>query len=94
MSDDDLHDLNKKIDQFRKSEKESVRPVASDTESRNMHIGMRAGSIFISHVLAGGLLGFGVDTLFQTKPLFIIVLFLAGFGTGLYRCQKIMSEKA
>lgn len=40
---------------------------------------------FISAVLSGLLVGFGLDWLFNTRPLFIIVFIVAGFIVGFYK---------
>ena len=88
---ENLKDLEDKIARFQKGEKES--PLQAPDTSKAMNTGMRAGSEFISHIIAGGVLGYGADYLFHTSPLFLILLMMAGFGTGLWRTYKTMNEK-
>lgn len=42
----------------------------------------RLSTEFISAVVVGGLLGFGLDYAFGTMPLFLIVLLMLGFAAG------------
>lgn len=97
MAGDDLKSLEEKLAQFRAQERQSKSPGGLSPEEQarldsGQRIGMRAGSTFVSHVLAGGVLGFGIDSVFHTKPLFIILFLFAGFGAALWRAQKIMNE--
>jgi ATP synthase protein I len=55
--------------------------------------GARAAGEFVAHVIAGAVLGWGFDKLVGTMPVGIVVMTLAGFGSGLYRCNKILSQK-
>lgn len=55
--------------------------------------GARAVGEFVAHVIAGALVGWGFDKLCGTMPIGIVVFVLAGFGSGLYRCNKVLSAK-
>ncbi len=50
--------------------------------------GYRLASEFVAGVLVGGLVGFGVDKLFGTLPLFLIVFLLLGFGAGILNMSR------
>jgi ATP synthase protein I len=50
--------------------------------------GYRLASEFVAGVLVGGLLGFGLDKLFGTLPLFLIVFLLLGFGAGILNMSR------
>ena len=93
---DDLKNFNEKLAAFRHKEEEQAQaPISVDQAEmdKNMNIGMRAGSEFMAHLIAGGVLGGVLDHYLKTSPLFIILLILTGFGTGLYRTYSIMNKK-
>lgn len=51
---------------------------------------MRAATELAAALLVGGFLGFWLDKWLETKPLFMILLFFAGFAAGflnIYRAQ-------
>ena len=55
--------------------------------------GMRAGSEFVAHVIAGALLGWTIDHFAGTTPVFIASMILLGFGLGIYRANKALTGK-
>lgn len=50
--------------------------------------GLSSGGDLISSVVAGLLLGLGLDWWLGSRPVFIIIGTLAGFGSGFYRLWK------
>lgn len=51
---------------------------------------MRAATELVAALIVGGALGYGLDSWLHTKPLFMILLFFAGFAAGflnIYRAQ-------
>ncbi|HYD17356.1 MAG TPA: AtpZ/AtpI family protein [Patescibacteria group bacterium] len=51
---------------------------------------MRASTELLAALIVGGALGYGLDSWLGTKPLFMILLFFAGFAAGflnIYRAQ-------
>jgi len=50
--------------------------------------GYRLASEFVAGVLVGGLLGYGLDWLLGTLPLFLIVLLLFGFAAGILNMSR------
>jgi len=58
-----------------------------------LSLGMRAASEFISAVVVGAAIGWGLDWLFRTKPLFIIVFFLIGVAAGVWNVIRATSPK-
>jgi ATP synthase protein I len=93
---DDLENFDDKHAAFRRKETEQApAPVSVDQAKmdKSMNTGMRAGSEFMAHLIAGGVLGGLLDHYLKTSPLFIILLLMAGFGTGLYRTYRLMNKK-
>lgn len=50
--------------------------------------GYRLASEFVAGVLVGAAVGFGLDKLFHTLPLFLIIFLLAGFGAGILNMSR------
>jgi len=50
------------------------------------------GSMLTSMVVAGFLLGYGVDVMFDTKPIFLLIFGLLGFIGGILKAYKILSH--
>lgn len=51
-----------------------------------------AGSIFTSMIVAGFLVGYVFDELFDTKPIFLLVCGLMGFIGGILKIQKLLGK--
>jgi ATP synthase protein I len=58
-----------------------------------MSLGMKAASEFIAAVVVGAAIGWGLDRLLATKPLFIIVFFLIGVAAGVWNVIRATSPK-
>ncbi len=85
---DKVDDLEKRIDAAQKhSEDKEPKQTQADI---NKSIGMTAGSNFISSIIAGGLVGYGIGYFTGNIPLWLIIFMFAGFGWGIYRAAKIM----
>jgi ATP synthase protein I len=59
--------------------------------------GFSSGVDLISSVVAGFLLGFGLDWWLGTNPVFTIIGIFAGFGSGFYRLWQfsaVLEEQA
>lgn len=88
----DMTDDQKLIDLEKKIEAAMPHDESQDSESeKNKNIGMRAGSTFVSCVVAGGIIGFLCDKGLGTMPIFLMVFMLTGFGFGIFRVTKIMN---
>jgi ATP synthase protein I len=58
-----------------------------------MSLGLRAGSEFVAAIVVGTAIGWGVDSLFHTKPLFIILFFLLGVAAATLNVIRAASPK-
>lgn len=92
---DDLKNLEDRIARFQKTGKTETpdKSLGAPDTGSSLNIGMRAGSEFVSHIIAGGMLGWGADYILHTSPLFMLGLLLCGFGTGIWRMVTIMNKK-
>jgi len=51
-----------------------------------------AGSLLTSMVVAGFLLGYGTDVLFDTQPVFFLGFGLMGFVGGILKVYRLLSD--
>jgi len=58
-----------------------------------MSLAMRAGSEFISAILVGAAIGWGLDRILGTNPLFLIVFFFIGVAAGVWNVIRLTSPK-
>ena len=56
-------------------------------------LAMRAGSEFVSAILVGAAIGWGLDRLIGTSPLLLIVLFFVGVAAGVLNVIRLTSPK-
>jgi|SRR5271165_5560711 len=104
MAEDDDERLRMNLDRLKSSlskARESQRPEASpQTEipdaargASGISLGMRAGSEFISAIVVGAGLGWGLDRLIGTNPAFLIVFFFLGVAAGVWNVIRLTSPK-
>ena len=104
MAEDDDERLRSSLDRLKGSlskARESQQPSAtprSQVSDRpkgdsGMSLGLRAGSEFVSAVVVGAALGWGVDRLIGTRPLFLIAFFFLGVAAGVWNVIRLTSPK-
>ncbi len=59
-----------------------------------MSMALKAGSEFVAAILVGGAIGWGLDWLFHSKPLFTILFFLFGVAAGVVNVIRATTPKA
>ena len=90
-----LDDLNERANEIRKRNKiheESNEQPISEKDKEAERRGARAGSEFLASVLAGGIIGYGIDTFFETLPWGMIIFLILGFVSGTYRATAATKE--
>jgi ATP synthase protein I len=75
-----LQSLDQRLDRLQQAE---AKRTASKQPDRVRQFGQRMAAQMIGAPAGGFLFGLGLDTLFKTKPLFMIVLLFVGFGIGI-----------
>ena len=63
--------------------------VSASSTGRALSLGMRVLSEFVGGVIAGGGLGWLLDKLFSTQPLFLIVFIGLGTATGFWNVYRM-----
>ena len=93
-----LDKLSSSLDARRTTEQAQMKrsEVASDGDSgfgRGMSMAARVTSELIAGVAVGGAIGWGLDRLFHTKPLFLILLGLVGTAGGFWNIIRETTPK-
>jgi ATP synthase protein I len=83
-----LKDLGSRIEAEKSEKRAAEQPSMKYQGASDYSKGYRLASEFVAGVLVGGLVGFGLDKLFNTLPLFLIVFLLLGFGAGLLNMSR------
>lgn len=87
---DDLKNLSDKIKAIHDKDRETSDEQSDKAKDRQeKENGYGAGIELIANMIAGGLVGYGIDYFAGTIPLFLILFFLIGFGWGMYRVYRI-----
>ncbi len=94
-NDDDIQskieDIQKRVEEARPKDTPDEMLRKKDLEENEEE--SRAGSEFLGNVIAGGILGYGVDWAFDTAPWGMIFFILIGFISGVYRANAAMKEE-
>lgn len=81
-----LESLDRRLDRAHRRE-------AEEAEKKKVDPNMRVTQLVIGYLiggpLGGGLLGFGLDSLFGTKPWLTLVMLFLGFGVGVRNILRI-----
>jgi ATP synthase protein I len=75
-----LESLDERLDRLQQAE---ARRTQAAQPNRARQFGQRMAGEMIGAPAGGFLFGWGLDTLFNTKPLFMIILMFVGFGIGI-----------
>jgi ATP synthase protein I len=81
-----LESLDRRLDQLQREEAKRTRKADVDP---NMRVAQLVIGYLIGGPLGGGLLGWGLDSLFGTKPWLTLVMLFLGFGVGIRNVLRI-----
>ena len=81
-----LESLDERLDRAQRREAEEAKKKQVDP---NMRVTQLVIGYLIGGPLGGGLLGFGLDSLFGTKPWMTLVMLFLGFGVGVRNILRI-----
>ena len=85
---DRLKDLSSRLAAEKTLKAKADKPIMQYQGASDYSKGYRLASEFIAGVLVGGLVGYGIDRLAGTLPLFLIIFLLAGFGAGILNMSR------
>ena len=58
----------------------------------NHSLGLKISMDLVSSIIAGVLIGLGIDKIFSSKPIFFIIFLLLGIIAGFYNIFKSMQK--
>jgi F0F1-type ATP synthase assembly protein I len=93
MTDKNIKDLESKIAAAKNASK--INPQQTKTAQsggkydENSNVGLRAGMEFVVSIIGGALIGLAIDNYFNTKPIFLIALFILGVITGFVNIWRV-----
>ena len=58
----------------------------------NYSLGLKISMDLVSSIIAGVLIGLGIDKIFSSKPIFFIIFLLLGIIAGFYNIFKSMQK--
>lgn len=87
--DDDpkLKKLDEELKAARQEFEDDYNPKSEVDE--NVNVGARAGVELVGAIIGGALVGYGIDSYFETKPIFFFIFIFLGVITGFYNIYKI-----
>jgi ATP synthase protein I len=85
---DRLKELGNRIAAEKQDRVEAAKPAASYQGASDYSKGYKLASEFVAGTLVGGLIGYGLDYVAGTLPLFLIVFLLLGFGAGILNMSR------
>ena len=85
---DRLKELGNRIAAEKQDRVESAKPSTSYQGASDYSKGYKLASEFVAGTLVGGLLGYGLDYVAGTLPLFLIIFLLLGFGAGILNMSR------
>lgn len=89
-SEDPLKDLGGKIDAARKARE--PKPIAKGGKFAAAGFGWRMTIDLVTGICVGAAMGWGLDSLFGTLPIFLIVFVMLGFAAGVRVMLKSVEE--
>lgn len=92
----DLGDLQARIKQARADGVGDTPPKPQDSATKDRNQGIKAGTELLTSMIAGGILGYGLDEWLETRPLMFMICLILGVFAGfwsLYRNLKNMGSE-
>ena len=73
-------------------EQKLKKPKTNFYKNNGYSIGLKISLDLISSIIVGVLIGYGLDKIFSTKPVFFIIFLVLGIITGFYSLFKTMKK--
>ena len=83
-----LNDLSTRLAKEKAQKAKEDKPIMQYQGASDYSKGYRLISEFVAGILVGGLVGYGIDYVVGTLPLFLIIFLLAGFGAGILNMSR------
>ena len=73
-------------------EQKLKKPKTNNHRNNGYSIGLKISLDLISSIIVGALIGYGLDKIFSTKPIFFIIFLVLGIITGFYSLFKTIKK--
>ncbi len=73
-------------------EQKLKKPKTNHYKNNGYSIGLKISLDLVSSIIVGTLIGYGLDKIFSTKPVFFIIFLVLGIITGFYSLFKTMKK--
>ena len=73
-------------------EQKLKKPKTNYYKNNGYSIGLKISLDLISSIIVGALIGYGLDKIFLTKPVFFIIFLVLGIITGFYSIFKTVKK--
>ena len=83
-----LDELSNRLDAEKREHQKAEAPSKSMGAAQDYSKGYRLVSEFVAGILVGAAVGYGLDRLFNTLPLFMIIFLMVGFGAGILNMAR------
>jgi ATP synthase protein I len=83
-----LNELSNRLDAEKKEQQAAEAPSKNYGAAQDYSKGYRLVSEFVAGILVGAAVGYGLDRLFNTLPLFMIIFLMVGFGAGILNMAR------
>lgn len=83
-----LRALGKRLDEVQRRREAASKPPSPTT----LGIAFRFSTEMVAALIVGGGLGWGIDWLFGTRPIFLIIMFVLGAAAGIRNVMSAASE--
>ncbi len=87
MNDDKLRQLDEKLDSVKHKKTDNQK-----TQAEGINSGAQAGLELVTSIVAGALIGYGLDHWLGTKPWMLILFLFLGVGTGFWSVYRISNN--
>jgi len=84
-----LGSLEERLEKAQEVEAAKIRRAQLDPSAR---LAQTVVGYLIGGPLGGGLIGWGLDSLFRTFPLFLLLLLFIGFGVGIWNVIRMSKQ--
>jgi ATP synthase protein I len=83
-----LDELSNRLDAEKREHQKAEATSANYGKAQDYSKGYRLVSEFVAGILVGAAVGYGLDRLFNTLPLFMIIFLMVGFGAGILNMAR------
>ncbi len=90
---EDIRQLEEKILRLKEEENERRRPATKNVYAGRSALGLRAAVDLLSAVLVGAAIGYTVDRLADTRPLFLAIFLLFGGAAGVLNVYRLSKDE-